>query len=106
MSDAAMSAERPEPPAGPPPDRPDPSDGADAELLGLIDRLAGMFGAGMGLSADEAKQVLPIGPPAHVRGVVEAYAAAGVTSIIAMTQGPWKREVYQRMNDEVVAAFT
>jgi F420-dependent oxidoreductase-like protein len=73
---------------------------------GLIDRLAGMFGAGMGLSADEAKQVLPIGPPAHVRGVVEAYAAAGVTTIIAMTQGPWKREVYQRMNDEVVAAFT
>jgi F420-dependent oxidoreductase-like protein len=73
---------------------------------GLIDRLAGMFGAGMGLSADEAKQVLPIGPPAHVRGVVEAYAAAGVTSIIAMTQGPWKREIYQRMNDEVVAAFT
>lgn len=73
---------------------------------GLIDRLAGMFGAGMGLSLDEAKQVLPIGPPAHVRGVVEAYAVAGVTSIIAMTQGPWKREVYQRMNDEVVAAFT
>ncbi len=73
---------------------------------GLIDRLAGMFGTGMGLSADEAKQVLPIGPPAHVRGVVEAYAAAGVTTIIAMTQGPWKREVYQRMNDEVVAAFT
>lgn len=73
---------------------------------GLIDRLAGMFGAGMGLSADEAKRVLPIGPPAHVRGIVEAYAAAGVTTIIAMTQGPWKREVYQRMNDEVVAAFT
>jgi F420-dependent oxidoreductase-like protein len=73
---------------------------------GLIDRLAGMFGAGMGLSADEAKKVLPIGPPAHVRGVVEAYAAVGVTTIIAMTQGPWKREVYQRMNDEVVAAFT
>jgi alkanesulfonate monooxygenase SsuD/methylene tetrahydromethanopterin reductase-like flavin-dependent oxidoreductase (luciferase family) len=73
---------------------------------GLIDRLAGMFGAGMGLSADEAKKVLPIGPPAHVRTVVEAYAAVGVTTIIAMTQGPWKREVYQRMNDEVVAAFT
>jgi F420-dependent oxidoreductase-like protein len=73
---------------------------------GLIDRLAGMFGAGMGLSAEEAKKVLPIGTPAHVRGVVEAYAAVGVTTIVAMTQGPWKREVYQRMNDEVVAAFT
>jgi hypothetical protein len=73
---------------------------------GLIDRMIGMFGAGMGLTPEEAKKVLPIGSPAHVRGVVEAYAAVGVTSIIAQTQGPWKREVYQRMNDEVVAAFT
>ncbi len=73
---------------------------------GLIDRLAGMFGAGMGLKPDEAKKVLPIGPPAHVRSVVEEYAAAGVSGIIMMSQGPWKREVYQRINDEVVAAFT
>jgi F420-dependent oxidoreductase-like protein len=72
---------------------------------GLIDRLVGMFGSGMGLTADEAKKVLPIGPPAHVRGIVEQYAALGVTQIIMMTQGPWKREVYQRINDEVVAAF-
>jgi acetyl-CoA carboxylase biotin carboxyl carrier protein len=42
MSDAAMSAERPEPTDGPEPpaERPEPTDGADAELLGLIDRLA------------------------------------------------------------------
>ena len=73
---------------------------------GLIDRLVGLFGSGMGLSVEEAKKVLPIGPPAHVRSVVEAYAAVGVTTIIAQTQGPWKREIYQRMNDEVVAAFT
>ncbi len=73
---------------------------------GLIDRLAGLFGAGMGLKPEEAKKVLPIGPPAHVRSVVEEYAAAGVSGIIMMTQGPWKREVYQRINDEVVAAFT
>ena len=63
---------------------------------GLIDRHAGMFGAGMGLKPEEAKKVLPIGSPAHVRGVVEEYAAVGVTSIIVQTQGPWKREVYQR----------
>ncbi|MBI5283485.1 MAG: TIGR03560 family F420-dependent LLM class oxidoreductase [Chloroflexi bacterium] len=73
---------------------------------GLIDRLAGMFGAGMGLNPEEAKKVLPIGNAAHVRSVVEEYAAAGVSGIIMMSQGPWKREVYQRINDEVVAAFT
>jgi alkanesulfonate monooxygenase SsuD/methylene tetrahydromethanopterin reductase-like flavin-dependent oxidoreductase (luciferase family) len=72
---------------------------------GLIDRLAGMFGAGMGLKPDEAKKVLPIGSAAHVRSVVEEYAAVGVSGIIMQTQGPWKREVYQRINDEVVAAF-
>jgi len=72
---------------------------------GLIDRLAGLFGAGQGLSADEAKKLLPIGPAAHVRGIVERYAEAGVTQIITMSQGPWKREVYQRLNDDVVAHF-
>lgn len=76
-----------------------------SENQGLIDRLAGMFGAGQGLSADEAKKVLPIGSGAHVRAIVERYAEAGVTQIITMSQGPWKREVYQRLNDEVVAAF-
>jgi F420-dependent oxidoreductase-like protein len=72
---------------------------------GLIDRVAGMFGAGMGMSADEAKKLLPVGNAAHVRGIVEQYAGVGVTQIIMMSQGPWKREVYQRINDEVVAAF-
>ena len=32
-----------------------------------------------------------------MREVVESYAAIGVTTIIAQTQGPWKREVYQRI---------
>ncbi len=76
-----------------------------SENQGLIDRLAGMFGAGQGLSAEDAKRLLPIGPAAHVRGIVEQYAEAGVTQIITMSQGPWKREVYQRLNDEVVAVF-
>jgi F420-dependent oxidoreductase-like protein len=76
-----------------------------SENQGLIDRLAGMFGAGQGLSADEAKRVLPIGSGAHVREIVEQYAAVGVTQIITMSQGPWKREVYERLNDEVVSAF-
>ena len=72
---------------------------------GLVDRVAGMVGSGMGLKPEEAKKVLPIGPPPHVREVVERYAEAGVSGIIMQTQGPWKREVYQRINDEVVAAF-
>jgi len=76
-----------------------------SENQGLIDRVAGLFGAGQGLSPDEAKRLLPIGPAAHVRGIIERYAEAGVTQIITMSQGPWKREVYQRLNDEVVAHF-
>ena len=55
---------------------------------GLIDRMIGMFGAGMGLTPEEAKKVLPIGPPAHVRGVVEAYAAVGVTIDHRADAGP------------------
>ena len=62
-----------------------------------------MFGTGMGLSADEAKQVLPIGPPAHVRGVVEALVGCRRDDDHRDDlQGPWKREVYHRMNDAVV----
>jgi F420-dependent oxidoreductase-like protein len=76
-----------------------------SDNAGLIDRVAGMFGAGMGLTPDEAKRQLPIGDAGHVREVVERYAEVGVTEMIMATQGPWKREVYQRINDEVVARF-
>ena len=72
---------------------------------GLIDRVAAMFGAGFGLKPDEAKKRLPIGPPAHVRSVIEEYAALGVTQVILTSQGPWKQDIYRRINDEVVAAF-
>lgn len=75
------------------------------ENQGLIDRLAGMFGAGMGLKPDEAKRLLPIGSATHVRAVVEEYAALGVTQMIMMSQGPWKQDIYRRINDEVVTAF-
>ena len=36
---------------------------------------------------------------------IEQYAALGVTHVIMPSQGPWKREVYQRINDGVVATF-
>ena len=78
-------------------------DGSQFEQLGK--GFVGLFGSGQGLTPEEAKKVLPIGSPAHVRGIVEQYAALGVTQIIMMTQGPWKRDIYQRINDEVVAAF-
>jgi alkanesulfonate monooxygenase SsuD/methylene tetrahydromethanopterin reductase-like flavin-dependent oxidoreductase (luciferase family) len=74
-----------------------------SDNAGFIDRVAGMFGAGMGLTPDAAKRQLPIGDGAHVREVVERYAEAGVTEMIMSTQGPWKREVYERINREVVA---
>ena len=76
-----------------------------SENQGFIDRVAGMFGAGMGLSAEEAKRELPIGAPGHVRSIVERYAEAGVTQMIMSSQGPWKREVYERINAEIVEAF-
>ncbi|MDE3094808.1 MAG: TIGR03560 family F420-dependent LLM class oxidoreductase [Chloroflexota bacterium] len=76
-----------------------------SENQGLIDRVAAMSAAGAGLSPEEAKRQLPIGPAAHVRGIVERYAEAGVTQMIMMSQGPWKREVYERINAEVVEPF-
>ncbi|MEO8040825.1 MAG: TIGR03560 family F420-dependent LLM class oxidoreductase [Betaproteobacteria bacterium] len=75
------------------------------ENQGLIDRLIPMFAAGTGLKPDEAKKVLPIGSAEHVRGIMEQYAEIGITQVIMQTQGPWKREVYQRINEEVVSAF-
>jgi alkanesulfonate monooxygenase SsuD/methylene tetrahydromethanopterin reductase-like flavin-dependent oxidoreductase (luciferase family) len=71
----------------------------------LIDRVAAMLSAGSGMSAEEAKRVLPVGSAAHVRDVVEQYAAIGVTQIIMMAQAPWKREIYERLNNEIVAPF-
>ena len=53
----------------------------------------------------EARKVLPIGSAAHVCGIMEQYAELGITGVIMQTQGPWKREVYQKVNDEVVAKF-
>ena len=48
---------------------------------------------------------MPIGTAAHVREVVERYAEIGVTQMIMMSQAPWKREIYARLNEEVIARF-
>jgi F420-dependent oxidoreductase-like protein len=71
----------------------------------LIDRVAAMVAPGSGMSIEEVKQVSPIGSPQHVRDVVEQYAGIGVNQMIMMAQGPWKQDIYRRINDEVVAAF-
>ena len=69
----------------------------------LIDRVATMLSAGSGMSLAEAKERMPIGTASHVRDVVGRYADVGVSQIIIMAQAPWKREIYQRLNEEVVA---
>jgi F420-dependent oxidoreductase-like protein len=71
----------------------------------LIDRIAGMLVEGWGLSAEEAKAQSAIGSAAHVRDVIKEYAGVGVTEIIANAPGPWKLDIYRRLNDEVVTAF-
>jgi alkanesulfonate monooxygenase SsuD/methylene tetrahydromethanopterin reductase-like flavin-dependent oxidoreductase (luciferase family) len=77
------------------------SDNAD-----FIDRIAAETGAAYGLTPDEVKREMPIGTAAHVRDVVRRYAEAGVSRMIVLTKWPWKLEIYRRLNDEVVAAFT
>ena len=38
----------------------------------------------------------------HVREVIQRYADIGVTEVIAQSQGPWKQDIYRRLNDEVI----
>jgi F420-dependent oxidoreductase-like protein len=71
----------------------------------LIDRVATMIAQGAGTTPEEAKKIAPIGSAEHVREVVARYADIGVSQIIMMAQAPWKREIYERVNREVVAAF-
>ena len=70
----------------------------------LIDRVAQMA-ATPDLPAERVKEQFAIGSPEHVREVVQRYADVGITEIIAQSQGPWKQDIYRRLNDEVVAAF-
>jgi alkanesulfonate monooxygenase SsuD/methylene tetrahydromethanopterin reductase-like flavin-dependent oxidoreductase (luciferase family) len=71
----------------------------------LIDRVATMIAAGGAMTVEEAKRRAPIGPPQHVRGVIEHYADIGVSEVIMMAQAPWKREIYARLDKEIVGPF-
>jgi F420-dependent oxidoreductase-like protein len=71
----------------------------------LVDRVAQAAGPPLGLHAEAAKRILPIGNAQHVRRVVEEYARVGVQRMVMMSQAPWRKDVYRRISDEVVAAF-
>jgi F420-dependent oxidoreductase-like protein len=73
---------------------------------GLIDRVAGMTAPQYGMTADDAKRTLPIGNASHVRNVVAQYSDAGVQRMTVLTQAPWKHDIYRRLSDEVVTAFS
>lgn len=68
---------------------------------GLIDRVANMA-ATADLPPDEVKRQFAIGSAAHVREVIQRYADIGVTEVIAQSQGPWKQDIYRRLNEEVI----
>jgi F420-dependent oxidoreductase-like protein len=71
----------------------------------LANRVAAGMGAMRGLSAEEARKEFPIGRPEQVREALKKYEDAGVESVIQMSQGPWKSEIYKRISDEVIAHF-
>jgi alkanesulfonate monooxygenase SsuD/methylene tetrahydromethanopterin reductase-like flavin-dependent oxidoreductase (luciferase family) len=69
---------------------------------GLIDRVAKMA-ATQDIPPDEVKRQFAIGSAKHVREVIKRYADIGVTEVIAQSQGPWKQDIYRRLNEEVIA---
>lgn len=72
----------------------------------LIDRVSNATASGYGLTPEDVKRHMPVGSAAHVRETVERYADAGIQRMIALTQPPWKFDIYRRLNDEVVSAFS
>jgi F420-dependent oxidoreductase-like protein len=70
----------------------------------VIDQIIS-FWVAQGISADEARRSTPTGPPDHIRDVIEQYADAGVTYFIMLGLGPYDRELYRRIMEEVVTPF-
>ena len=71
----------------------------------LAERNVKAMAMGFGLSEEVARAELPVGEPAHVRDVIEQYAALGVSYVIMMTQGPYNFDVYRRLSREIVEPF-
>jgi F420-dependent oxidoreductase-like protein len=64
-------------------------------------RFAPMFG----LTPEQAEDQLIIGTAEHARRMIQRFAGIGISYITMMSRAPYKTEVYQRISDEVVAAF-
>ena len=56
------------------------------------------------MTPEERAHDLAVGSAAHIGGVLRRYAEAGVDRIIV--QAPNNPEIYRRLDEEVVAAFT
>ena len=65
------------------------------------ERMAGMGGT----TPERAAETMPIGNAAHIRGVIERFADAGISYIIMMSRAPYNFDLYRRISDEVVSAF-
>ena len=48
---------------------------------------------------------LAIGNAAHIRGVLERFADAGVSYFILLSRAPYNFDIYRRISDEIVSAF-
>ena len=59
-----------------------------------------------GLAGTNAKDQLAIGNADHIRGVLERFADAGVSYFILLSRAPYKHELYKRISDEIVSAFS
>jgi F420-dependent oxidoreductase-like protein len=58
-----------------------------------------------GTTPERAAETLAIGDAAHIRGVIERYAEAGVSYMVMMSRAPYNFDLYRRISDEVVSAF-
>lgn len=67
----------------------------------LRERLAPMGGT----TPEGATETMAIGDAAHVRGVIERFAEAGVSYMVMMSRPPYNYDLYRRISDEIVAPF-
>jgi alkanesulfonate monooxygenase SsuD/methylene tetrahydromethanopterin reductase-like flavin-dependent oxidoreductase (luciferase family) len=57
------------------------------------------------LSDEQLREEIPVGSPAHVRGVIERYAELGVSAIILPAPGPWSGEAFRQLDRTVLRPF-
>jgi alkanesulfonate monooxygenase SsuD/methylene tetrahydromethanopterin reductase-like flavin-dependent oxidoreductase (luciferase family) len=58
-----------------------------------------------GLSEQQLREEVPVGPASHVCEVVERYAELGVSAIVFPAPGPWDRDAFQFLNESVIRTF-